>query len=85
MTDDPDWEAEAEKREGERDAAQHRIDTALGIAEKFGGCDGGHHKMWTIDQMVRALTGSGYDDWVRAVKSGEDGPETYDWDEGIPP
>lgn len=30
---------------------------ALEIAAQFGGIDGGHHKMWVIDQMVRALIG----------------------------
>jgi hypothetical protein len=33
------------------------ISKALEIAIQFGGVDGSHHKMWTIDQMVRALTG----------------------------
>ena len=30
---------------------------ALEIASDCGGIDGAHHKMWVIDQMVRALTG----------------------------
>lgn len=47
--------------------------------------DGDHHKMWVIDQMVRALTGDGYEEFVRKYKNGEDGPETYEWDEGIAP
>ena len=29
---------------------------ALEIAGDYGTIDGGHHKMWVIDQMVRALT-----------------------------
>jgi hypothetical protein len=33
------------------------ISKALEIAIRSGGVDGSHHKMWTIDQMVRALTG----------------------------
>lgn len=37
--------------------SQERIDAALAIAAESGGTDGGHHKMWVIDQMVRALTG----------------------------
>ena len=41
--------------------------------------------MWVIDQMVRALTGDGYEAWVKLQKDGEDGPNTYDWDEGIAP
>lgn len=34
-----------------------KIARALEIAVRYGGIDGGHHKMWVIDQMVRALTG----------------------------
>lgn len=34
-----------------------RIATALDIAMRYGGIDGDHHKMWVIDQMVRALHG----------------------------
>jgi hypothetical protein len=36
---------------------EERIQKALAIAVQFGGTDGAHHKEWTIDQMVRALTG----------------------------
>lgn len=36
---------------------QEKIDMALAIAEKYGSIDGAHHKSWTIDQMIRALTG----------------------------
>lgn len=77
-----------------------RIQKALDIAFSYGNVDGSHHKMWTIDQMVRALTGcpmvqedsyqvqgesEEYKEWVREVKQGEDGPETYEWDIGIAP
>jgi hypothetical protein len=70
----------------DRDAIEHqlRIAEALDIAE-YGQTDGSHHKDWVIDQMVRALTGDNYDEWVRAYRDGEDGPETYEWDEGIAP
>lgn len=61
-----------------------RIRMALG-ASLFGTTDGAHHKMWVIDQMVRALTGDVYVDWVRAFEDGEDGPHTYEWDQGIAP
>ena len=65
-----------------------------------GSFDGGHHKMWVIDQMVRALCGcpkteegnisayglnEAYLTWVREFEQGEDGPKTYHWDEGIAP
>ena len=61
------------------------VQAALEIAFRFGGIDGEHHKAWVIDQMVRALTGDGYVEWVKEACDGEDGPETYEWDEGIPP
>ncbi len=86
-----------------------RIERALDYAFQHGGTDGSHHKMWLIDQMVRALTGcpivevsaldyhgnpytynrqgesEEYKNWVAEYKSGDDGPETYDWDTGTPP
>jgi len=60
---------------------------ALEIAHRYGGIDGDHHKTWVIDQMVRALCGSQekYEAWVIVQKDGEDGPNSYDWDEGIAP
>lgn len=89
--------------------AQKRIKEALDHAFSYGGFDGAHHKMWCIDQMVRALTGCpmvekeavdvngktykyktqgespDYLEWVKTYNDGEDGPETYSWDPGIPP
>jgi hypothetical protein len=62
-----------------------RIDLALDFALRYGQIGGDHHKAWVIDQMVRALTGDQYEQWVREAKDGEDGPNTYDWDEGIAP
>lgn len=35
---------------------EQRIREALDIAIRWGQIDGAHHKAWTIDQMVRALT-----------------------------
>lgn len=37
---------------------------ALEVAFSYGQIDGSHHKTWTIDQMVRALTGENYDDFI---------------------
>lgn len=62
-----------------------RIEVALDLAMRYGGIDGAHHKTWVIDQMVRALTGTDYANWVQESKVGEDGPNTYTWDEGIAP
>jgi hypothetical protein len=38
-------------------APESRIAKALELASEYGTTDGDHHKMWVIDQMVRALTG----------------------------
>lgn len=56
------------------------VELALEFARK-----GGHHKTWVVDQMVRALTGDGYTKFVREAKDGENGPDTYEWDEGVAP
>lgn len=72
---------EEKKAKGERDSIQAAIDMAV----SYGGIDGGHHKAWVIDQMVRILAGDDYDKVVAEAKDGEDGPETYGWDEGIAP
>lgn len=62
-----------------------RIEKALELIGDYGGIDGGHHKQWVLDQVVRILTDDAYDDWVASVKNGEDGPNTYTWDTGIAP
>lgn len=61
------------------------VGKAIEIAVRWGGVDGGHHKAWVIDQMVRALAGDGYAALVAEACDGEDGPETYEWNEGIAP
>ena len=66
-------------------ATDKKIKKALEIAVRYGGIDGSHHKTWVIDQMVRALAGKDYRKIVRDACDGEDGPDTYEWDEGIPP
>jgi hypothetical protein len=77
--------------------ARLRIYRALDLASSFGQIDGDHHKTWVIDQMVRALLGAPpagpdsytasdeYETWVSQYCNGEDGPETYVWEEGIAP
>lgn len=62
-----------------------RIACAVAYALLYGQIDGDHHKAWVIDRMVRFLTGDKYEAFVAYAKEGEDGPETYGWDEGIPP
>jgi hypothetical protein len=66
-------------------SSSNQIAEALDIIHRYGVIDGAHHKQWVLDQVVRALTGDGYADWVIRQKDGEDGPDTYEWDEGIAP
>lgn len=60
---------------------EDRIKKTLDIAYHYALVDGAHHKTWVIDQMIQALTGDGYDEWIRVWT--EDG--IYDWDTGIAP
>ena len=62
-----------------------RISRALELIVSYGGIDGAHHKDWVLDQVARVLAGDDYDRMVAEAKAGEDGPETYGWDVGIPP
>lgn len=61
------------------------VHKALEIAREYGQIDGGHHKAWVIDQIIRTLTGEHYDEWVRDACDGDDGPNTYAWETGTPP
>jgi hypothetical protein len=69
------------------ESIRENVTKALEIAFQCGQIDGDHHKTWVIDQMVRAFVGSNeaYEVWVAKAKAGDDGPETYEWDEGIAP
>lgn len=69
------------------DVLKSRITRALNFAQSYGSIDGDHHKQWVIDQMVRALTGNtvAYAAWVAATKAGKEGPNTYEWNEGVAP
>jgi len=57
---------------------------ALELIARFGGVEGAHHKAWVIDQVARILADD-YEGFITSVKHGEDGPDTYEWDEGISP
>jgi hypothetical protein len=57
---------------------------ALGLIANYGSIDGGHHKQWVIDQIVRILA-EDYNQWVIDFCNGEEGPDTYEWDTGIAP
>ena len=64
---------------------KERIESALQIAWSCAQIDGEHHKMWVIDQMVRALCGitEKYVDWVKTYESPITDEEYYIWDTGI--
>jgi hypothetical protein len=72
-----------ERQEAETDSERVRL--ALELLANFGKEDGQHHQRWVIDQTVRILAGDGYEAWIAEYRDGEDGPETYEWDEGIAP
>lgn len=56
---------------------KERIRRALEVIAACGGTDGGHHKQWVLDQVVRALTADEYQVWVAAFEG--------TWDVGIAP
>jgi hypothetical protein len=68
-------------------ALKQRIANALDIITDNGGFGGQHHKQWVLDQVVHALGPSDehYLKWVENFQVGYDGPNTYEWDVGIPP
>ena len=53
-----------------------RITLAMEYAADYGSTDGGHHKMWVIDQMVRALTGCS----IEKVKAMDCNDQSYEYD-----
>lgn len=67
------------------DAVKAQKDEAATIILEWGDIDGSHHKQWTLDQALRTLLGDDYDETVTEWCMGEDGPHTYEWDEGIAP
>jgi hypothetical protein len=74
------------RKEG-RMSDTEKIEAALHLISRYGGIDGEHHKTWVLDQAVRLLVGADadYQRWVADQKAGDDGPDTYAWDVGIPP
>lgn len=68
-----------------RGTLARRISRALSVAYQFGQADGAEHRLWTIDQIVRALTGEDYDIWIRRYES-PDGDEVLGrWETGVAP
>lgn len=83
-----------ELRERIDNEQSRRIHNALQIA-KTGQYDGSHHRLWTIDRMVRALLGAKdtddetqeYREWVHWYELGDGECEVkqYTWNTGIAP
>lgn len=65
--------------------ADEKIQAAIDMAIRYGGFDGAHHKAWVIDQMLRILCGENYDRVIAESCEGEDGPNTFEHDIGVPP
>lgn len=67
--------------EAENKKYKEAIDKAVDIAWKYAQIDGSHHRIWVIDQMLRTLLDSDYENFVKEyVNDGE-----YEWDIGIAP
>ena len=64
---------------------ESRINEAIHLIVRYGGIDGDHHKAWVLDQVCRILTRDQYAQLVAWARNGEDGPNTYEWDEGVAP
>jgi hypothetical protein len=72
------------------------VGEALEFIADFASYDGGHHKQWVIDQVVRILTNceikdnkripsEEYEMWVKNYCYGYGEDYLYEWDEGIAP
>ena len=62
-----------------------RISSSIDLIVGYGGIDGSHHKDWCLDQTLRLLVGDKYDKLIESACNGVDGPNTYEWNVGIPP
>ena len=64
---------------------EEKIEKALSFAWRYSQIDGAHHKMWVIDQMVRALLGEEeYKQWIERYET-PDGEDYWVWDVGVAP
>ncbi len=61
-----------------------KIDKAIKMLLDYMGIDGGHHKQYGIAEAIKILAGSQYAAVKQEWCDGEDGPATYEWDNGIP-
>ena len=64
---------------------EEKVVEALALMFNYSQIDGGHHKLWVIDQVVRTLTGDKYEEFVKFYEHDDVLDEDYDWDTGIAP
>lgn len=60
------------------------IDKIIDLVIDGLGIDGGHHKQWFLEQILRAIVGDEYDRVARELTTGSDGI-VYGWEAGIAP
>lgn len=58
---------------------------ALSLVFNYSYIEGDHHKQWLFDQIVRALTGEKYEEFVKYYETDGLTDEEYEWDTGIAP
>jgi hypothetical protein len=68
---------------------KEKIKQAIDLCFQYGPIDGGHHKMWVIDQVLRILLQDKYKEEIEKYEHFYD-EETneeyyYEWDCGIAP
>jgi len=67
------------------DTLENRANNTVYVAQSFAQIDGAHHKMWTIDKMLRELLGKdGYVQFVKVYEEPYEGVK-HEWETGIAP
>ena len=77
--------AELEQKDKRVKELEEERKSVLDLIFEYGQIDGGHHKMWVIDQTVRILTKDKYKEWIKNYVYDEETGDTYSWDKGIAP
>ena len=77
--------AERELKDKQIKKLEEERQKVLDLIFEYGQIDGGHHKMWVIDQIVRILTKDKYNEWVKNYVYDEETGDVYSWDKGIAP
>jgi len=72
------------------DIARDKLKKIEDIILEYGQIDGGHHKMWVIDQIMRIIKVGEYENFLKEYEYTDDeGKPTeeqqYEWDVGIAP